>query len=185
LILEDQSYNEVVQTTVGANGHYRFAHVPATSRGYNVLFVQESNESIYDIDQAISYGWMGPVAVTDGATVELPDFEISLLSFGQRSPEPNATVSAASITAESPLTFEWTSYSPAATYWVDLVQGEEQDLVWQSSLVQTTSLSFDGTLANGAHIQPGQYGWAVGARRVLEAYTLTVYGYVAGLTIES
>jgi hypothetical protein len=167
---------------VGADGVYAFTDLQASGEGYNVTFAQEWN-SHYGTDQVISWGWFGPVAVEDGMVVELPDFDVSLLGFGQVSPEADATFSAAAISPGNPITFEWTAYPQAAKYWVDLVRGEEQELVWQS-VVQATSLAFDGTLDGGGHIQPGDYWWGVGARRESGSYPLTVYGYLPGLIIE-
>jgi hypothetical protein len=182
LKLENQSYNVIAETTVGADGVYTFPDLEPSSQGYNVLFAQEWN-SQYGTDQVVSWGWLGPVAVENGAVVELPDCDVSLLGFGQVSPEADATFSAAAISPENPITFEWAVYPQAVKYWVDLVRGEEQELVRQS-VVQATSFTFDGTLGNGSHIQPGEHWWGVGARRELGPYKLTVYGYLPGLIIE-
>ena len=88
------------------------------------------------------------------------------------------------LSPENPIVFEWAAYHQAVAYWVDLARGEEQQVIWQSSLIQATSLAFDGTVGNGAHIQPGEHWWGVGARRELGSYMLTVYGYLPGLIIE-
>ena len=182
LKLENRSYKVVAETTVGADGLYAFTDLEPSSKGYNVLFAQEWNAQ-YGMDQVVSWGWLGPVSVENGTVVELPDFDVSLLGFGQVNPEPDATFSAAAISPENPILFEWTAYPQAVKYWVDLVRGEEQELVWQS-LIQSTSLAFDGTVGSRAHIQPGEYWWGVGARRELGPYKLTVYGYLPGLRIE-
>jgi hypothetical protein len=182
LKLENRSYNVIAKTKVGADGVYAFTDLEASSEGYNVSFAQQWN-SQYGTDQVVSWGWLGPVPVEDGAVIELPDFDISLLGFKQVNPEPDATFSAAAISPGNPITFEWTAYPQAVKYWVDVVRGEEQELVWQS-LIQATSFAFDGTVGNGAHIQPGEYWWGVGARRELGPYKLTVYGYLSGLIIE-
>ncbi len=182
LKLEDRSYNVIAETTVGPGGVYAFNNLKPSSKGYNVLFAQKWNPQ-YETDHIVSWGWLGPVAVEDGRVVELPDFDISLLGFGQVNPGPDETFSAAAISPQNPIAFEWTAYPQAMKYWVDLVRGEEQELVWQS-LIQSTSLAFDGTLDDGAHIQSGEYWWGVGARRDLGPYKLTVYGYLPGLIIE-
>ncbi len=183
LKLEDQTYNVIAETTVGADGVYAFADLEASSGGYNVLFAQEWNTQ-YGIDQVVSWGWMGPVTVEDGAVVELPDFELSLSGFGQINPEPDATFSTAALSSQTPVVFEWAAYPQAVAYWVDLARGEESEVVWQSTLIQDTSVAFDGTLDGGTHIQPGEYWWGVGARRALGSYTLTVYGYQQRLSVE-
>jgi hypothetical protein len=182
LKLENPSYNVVAETTVGTDGVYAFPNLEPSSQRYNVTFAQKWNTQ-YGTDQVVSWGWLGPVAVESGAVVELPDFDVSLLGFSQVSPGPDETFSAAAISPQNPITFEWAAYPQAVRYWVDLVHGEEQELVWQS-LIQATSFAFDGTVDSGAHIQPEEYWWGVGARRELGPYKLTVYGYLSGLIIE-
>lgn len=182
LKLEDQAFNPIAETSVGVDGVYTFPDLAASSEGYTLLFAQEWNPQ-YGMDQVISWGWLGPVAVENGAVVELPDLDISLLGFGQTSPAPNASFSAGAISSGNPIVFEWTAYPEATAYWVDLAQEEGQAPVW-SAASQTTSLAFDGTLDDGAQIQPGEYWWGVGARRDLGSYTLVVYGYLPVLTIK-
>lgn len=185
LKLEGQAYNLIAETIVDADGTYVFPGLQPSAEGYNVLFAQEWNTQ-YEIDQVISWGWIGPAAVEDGADVQLPDLDISLLGFGQVNPAPNATFSAAALSSQNPILFEWTTYPQAATYWVDLARGEEeeQEVIWQSPLGQASSLAFDGTLGNGTRIQSGDYWWGVGARRDAGSYPLTVYGYLSVLRIE-
>jgi hypothetical protein len=182
LKLESQSYDVIAETAVGADGVYAFPDLEPSSEGYNVVFAQEWN-SQYETDQVVSWGWLGPVTVENGAAVELPDFDVSLLGFSQVNPGPDETFSAAALSPQNPITFEWAAYPQVVTYWMDLVRGEEQELVWQS-LIQATSFAFDGTMDNGAHIQAGEYWWGVGARRELGPYKLTVYGYLSGLIIK-
>ncbi len=183
LRLEDQAYNLIAETIVGADGVYVFPDLDPSSEGYNVVFAQERNAQ-YSIDQVASWGWIGPIAVEDGKVIEVPDFEISLQGFEKINPEPNASFSAAALSSENPILFEWTAYPQADTYWVDLARGEEQEVVWQSTRVQATSLAFDGRVGNGTHIQPGEYWWGIGARRELGPYLLTVYGYLPVFMIE-
>jgi hypothetical protein len=147
------------------------------------LFAQEWNPR-YEIGQVISWGWMGPVAVEGGTTVHLPDFEISLLGFGQVGPDPYVAVSAEAISDANPIVFEWTAYPQAVVYWVDLSFGEELEAVWQSDLLEGTSVPFDGTLDDGSHVQPGEYWWGVGVQQELGAYTVTKYGYQQRLAVE-
>jgi len=181
--LEDQTYNRVAEITVGADGAFTFSNVPASDSGYNVVFSQKANPQ-YQIEQVISWGWLGPISLTAGEIIELPDFDISLLGFGQTAPAPNATFSAANISAAAPIVFEWNAYPQASAYWVDLTQGEEQNVFWQSPAVQLNRYSFDGAVANGQRIQPGEYWWGVGAIRQLGPYKLTVYGYLPVFYIE-
>jgi hypothetical protein len=184
LVLEDQSYAVIAETTVAADGVYAFDNLPASAGGYNVLFAQESNTDYYGTDQVISWGWIGPVVMGSAEVVELPDFEISLLGFGPASPEPDDPFSAAELGSDNPIIFEWTAYPHAETYWVDLVKGVEEELVWQSGFIEDTSVLFDGTLDDGTSVQAEEYWWGAGARRELGAFTLTLYGYLSQLTVE-
>lgn len=182
LQLENQDYNVVNQTTTGGEGRYQFTDLAASSAGYNVLFTLEAN-SQYQVDQVVNWGWLGPVAVSDGDTIELADFDISLRGLKLTNPSPNATFSAGDISPVNPVEFKWDSYAQANAYWVDLSFGEAMALVWQSSLVDGTSVEFDGRLSNGSQIEAGNYWWGVGVERDLGDYTLTVYGYSPPLKI--
>ena len=183
LRLEDQRYTVVAEAPVDEGGYYRFEGLPPSAAGYNVLFAQEWNEE-YDVDEAITWGWIGPVPVSGGALVTLPDLDISLLGFEPLGPRPGAEFVAADLSPEDPIQFEWEPYPGAARYWVDLLYGADQDRVWQSPLVEDTFVPFGGALEDGAQIEPGDYWWGVGAQRPLGAYTLTVYGYLPPLKIE-
>ena len=178
--LEDQAINTIAQTVSGGDGMYAFANLTATSEGYNLVFAQEWNTQ-YELDQVISWGWLGSIPVTDGTVAQIPDFDISLLGFEPTTPAANASFSA--VSSSNPIQFDWVSYPEATKYWVDLAHGQDQNVVWQSSIAQSTSVSFDGTLTSGSQIQPGEYWWGVGARRDLGAYKLTVYGYLPVLLI--
>jgi hypothetical protein len=177
LVLEDQSYNAIRETRTGEDGLYVFSNLQALSEGYNLVFAQEWNTQ-FEMDEVVSWAWIGPVVVDPGAAMELPDLEISLEGLRAVSPESDDSFSAATIV------FEWTAFLEVTTYWVDLTWGEEQDLVWQSDFVQDNSAAFDGALNDGTSIQPGDYWWGVGARRGLGPITLTVYGYLSQLRIE-
>jgi hypothetical protein len=182
--LEDQRYNVIGEARVDDNGFYRFENLTPSSMGYNVLFAQEWNEE-YEVDEAITWGWIGPVPVRGGAAVTLPDLEISLLGFEPVSPQPEASLVASDVSPDDPIEFEWEAYPGAIRYWVDLLYGKDQQRVWQSPLVEDTAVAFDGTLDDGAQIEPGAYWWGVGAQRAVGAYTLTVFGYLPPLKIES
>jgi hypothetical protein len=183
LTLEDENYDLVGETRVDAEGFYTFDDVPVSGAGYNVLFGQEWNEA-FPVDQVITWGWIGPVVMESEAVIELPDLDISLLGFEPVYPEPSASFSAQALSSQTPIVFEWAAYPGATSYWADLMVGEELETVWQSSYVNATSVSFDGTLSGGEPIEPGEYWWGVGAQRTSGAYTLTVYGYLPPLTIE-
>lgn len=185
LRLEDQATNTIAETTTGADGSFAFSNLGPSSEGYNVVFAQEWNED-YEGEQFITWGWMGPVTMDAGAQIDLPDFDISMRGFGQLSPEPNAAFSAATLSAENPIQFEWSDYAQSASYWVDLARGEaaDQHVIWQSSLSPAASLAFDGRLGDGDRIQSGAYWWGVGARGATGSYPLTVYGQLSALVIK-
>lgn len=180
--LEDQNLNTIAETIAGNDGTYTFSNLEATDAGYNLVFSREWNTQ-YNLGQVISWGWVGLVPLADEASVQIPDFDISLLGFQPTAPVPKTSISAASVSPSSPVQFEWAAYPEATKYWVDLVYGQEQTIVWQSSGVKSTSISFEGTLSNNTKIQPGEYRWGVGAQRDLGPYTLTVYGYLPALSI--
>jgi hypothetical protein len=172
----------VAQATVGADGRYAFAELQPSPEGYTLLFAQEWNPH-YAIDQVISWGWLTSIALAERTTVALPDLDLSLLGLRQVAPEPDAVLSAAGLSAGSPAQFEWTPYPRAARYWVDLSRGGEPDPIWQSALVEGTSLSFDGALSGGSSLAPGEYWWGVGVRQPVGSYIWTVYGYQQRLFI--
>ncbi len=180
--LEDQGLNTIAETVVGDDGTYNFSNLEATNAGYNLVFSREWNVQ-FKLGQVISWGWVGPIPVAEGTIVQIPDFDISLLGFEPTAPAPRTSLSATSVSSSSPIQFEWAAYPEATKYWVDLVYGQEQSLVWQSPVAKSTSISFDGTLNNGAQIHPGEYRWGVGAQRDLGAYRLTIYGYLPALLI--
>ena len=178
LILETQDNEQVAETTVASDGSFSFENVPPSAEGYNILFHQEANPE-YELEQVISWGWMGPVVVAENGTVNVPDMDIALLGLNPINPEPNVSVSTG-----APIAFQWSAYPQATAYWVDLVKGEEMQLVWKSTPLQSTSATFDGQAGGGA-LEPGEYWWGVGAQRNLGEYTLTVYGYLPVLLIQS
>lgn len=174
--LEDQAQKTIAETASGGDGRYSFSNLAASGSGYNVVFAQEWNPH-FNLEQVVSWAWLGPVAVQNGASAQLPDVDVSLLGFEPGKPAANATFSAASISPSNPIKFEWSAYPQATKYWVDLAHGQNQNVIWQA-VAQGTSLDFNGKLSNGAQIQPGDYWWGVGARRDLGGYKLTVYGYL-------
>jgi hypothetical protein len=171
LRLEDQSYNVLAETTTSSDGGYTFNDLPASDQGYNVLFSQDWNSQYANNQQIISWGWLGPVAVQDNNTISLPDFDIDVLGFDQRSPDASTSLSAG-----SPIQFEWNARTGAGSYWVDLAN--QQAVVWQSAPVEATTTSFNGQL------EAGQYWWGVGAKSDLSGYTLTTYGYLQAVSVD-
>ncbi len=183
LSLEDLSHQTIATASTTDDGTITWADVPPSDLGYNVVFSLAAN-SQFGIDQALSWVWVGPIPLHQGEVIQLPDIEISPQGFGQISPEPEAVVSAAAITPATPLIFQWSPYSEATDYWIDLIRGEEEK-VWQSQLVTAQQVAFDGTLTDGTHIQPGEYWWAVGARSWLGTYQQIVYTYLVNVSIEN
>lgn len=178
----DQTYAIVATTTTNAQGIYTFDHLTAFDTDLDLLFAQEWSGQ-YDVNEVVSWAWLGSFTVSRGTTVALPDFEIGLLGFEQVDPPTGTSLSASDISAQNPLTFEWSPYPDASAYWVDLTKGEDLTIVWQSVLVDTTSVAFDGTLNDGSHVTADTYWWGVGARKDAGDYQLTIYGYLPALVV--
>lgn len=182
LFLEDSTANPIAEADVSAGGQYTFDGLALSDAGYTVVFAQEGNPQL-DIDQVISWGWLGPIPIQNEAVINLPDFDIALQGFGQTSPAPNASFSAAELSAE-PIVFKWDGYPQASDYWLDLAEEKTEQIIWQATVEGGTTLSFNGKIDGGGSIQPGEYWWGVGARRQLGTYPLIVYGYLPVLQIE-
>jgi hypothetical protein len=162
LVLEDQTY-QVIQEINISNGEYVFANLPASSEGYNVLFTQSKNPQ-FSPSEVLSWAWIGPVPVQDGDFHVLPDLQVALVGLAPVKPADGGILKASSISAQTPLRFEWSAYPAAAQYWVELRAGSTLELVWRSNYVDTLSVDFDGTLLNGERIVPDSYWWSAGAR---------------------
>ena len=182
ILLEDQAKNILFSTTTNSEGRFSLNNVPLNSQGYNLVFSQELNPQ-YLSGQVVNWAGLGPVTLTSGGVVTLPDLEIDPLGFVQASPAPNAVVSAASITTVSPLRFEWQPYPVANSYWVNLTRGDRQFTVWTSGLTGLTAVLFDGVLSDGTRIQSGDFWWGVGAQRSWNGYILTVLSPMSPLTV--
>lgn len=179
LTLEDQA-TLVVRELEVVGGAYRFAALPASAEGYTVAFAQDRNPQ-FGFDDVVSWAWIGPAEVRDGRVTSLPDLEIGLLGLHQLSPSVDAFLGMGAATPANPLVFAWTPYPDASRYWVDLHAGGTLELVWQSGVVTTESVAFDGNLDNGETLQPGTYWWRVGAQ--VDGINLTVAGPLAGFTV--
>lgn len=181
LQLENQSYQVIAETTTHDNGQYEFDDISSSNEGYNILFSGQANAQYGE--SVISWGAVGPIRV-DNRLVEVADFDVSLRGFKQVNPAPNSNVSADGILSGDLLTFEWTTYPGASRYWVDLTTGEQMAVVWQSALVDGTSINFDGRLNNGRNIETGNYWWGVGIQQKVGDYTMTRYSYLPALIMD-
>jgi hypothetical protein len=179
---------DTVRTTTDANGRYAFDSA-SLEETFNVVFAHQWNAQRYTADQVVSWAWLEGEAPSDDTGVELPDLEISLEAdserFEQVEPADGASFTAGQISARTPLTFEWTPYSGATSYWVDLGREGEATPVWQQSLLAAfTSVPFNGTLSDETAITAGTYWWSVGAQKQIGAFKLFVYGWSRALIIE-
>jgi hypothetical protein len=163
LILEDQTY-QVIREIVTSTGEFRFENLPSSAQGYNVLFALEKNPD-FSFDEVAQWAWIGPIAVNDGDVIRLADMEISLLGFQPLHPPSDSILSVRSITPQTPLVFEWGPYPSADKYWLELRSGRTLQLVWQSGLLDTNTISFDGVLVTGENIPAGSYWWNISARK--------------------
>jgi hypothetical protein len=183
----DDAGTTTATTTTTTDADRRYAFDSTSLEGtFNVEFAQAWNEQ-YEVGEVASWAWLEGEAPSDGAGIELPDLEISLEvnaeMFEQVAPAAGASFSTGQITPRTPLTFEWTPYSGASLYWVDLYRKGETDPVWQSLLPLTYS-SFNGTLNDKTSITAGTYWWSVGAQKQIGAFELFVYGWPRALIIE-
>jgi hypothetical protein len=183
LTLEDRGYMTIASAQTGPDGSYSLSNLPAYQDGYNLVFNQEANPQ-FNLDQVVSWSWIGPIPTGGGTNVALPDFEIGLAGLSLINPAADSSYSVLTISPGSPLLFDFSPYAGAASYWVDISQGEEQTWVWQSGLVAGPPVAFEGMLFGGAPLQPGDYWWAVGAQKPLGSYTQTVYSYLVGFGVE-
>lgn len=181
LRLEDESLAVVAETTV-VDGIFEFANLPPSDSEYTVLFSQDWNPQLAG-KELISWGWLGRVPVQNGTVVTLPDFDIAAQGFHQLAPDVSREFQAAAVSGASPITFEWQPYPNADTYWVDVARNP-QTVIWHSPLTTGTTATFDGVLADGSTLRPGEYWWGVGARRQLGSYSMTAYGYLLVLNID-
>jgi hypothetical protein len=182
LILEDQSFNQIAETITLPVGRYLFDGVPANLDGYNVLFSQERNSSFGEYE-VFSNAWIGPIVVSDGASIDLPDFDIGLQGLEYTNPIPDSQIPISTITDDSPLTFRWTGYPYAGSYWVTLLDGDNFAEIWKSGLVSDTNVDFNGTLMDGSRIQPGQHWWGVGVQGTLGEFAITAFGFLDGFLV--
>lgn len=162
LVLENQAY-QVIQETTTTNGKFRFENLPTSFDGYNILFSQAKNPQ-FNSNEIINWAWIGPIAVQDGFEIRLSDIEIGLVGLLPVNPAQDAIINTGPISPINPLVFEWTPYPSASQYWLDLRSANDLQVIWQSGLLNSNTITFDGVLANGNTIQPGSYWWQVSAR---------------------
>jgi hypothetical protein len=185
--LEGRDPARTTTTTTDVDGRYTFDSASLEGT-FDVVFAYEWNTQRYTADQVASWAWLEGEAPSDDAGIELPDLEISLEvdseRFEQVAPAAGASFSTGQISPRTPLTFEWTPYSGASFYWVDLGREGEATPVWQSLLTFGTTSSFNGTLNDETSITAGTYWWSVGAQKQIGAFKFFVYGWPRALIIE-
>jgi hypothetical protein len=183
----DGTTTTTATATTDADGRYAFDSA-SLEETFDVVFAHGWNAQRYTADQVASWAWLEGAAPLDDAGIQLPDLEISLEADSERfelvEPAAGASFSAGQISPRTPLTFEWTPYSGAGFYWVDLGREGETVPVWQSLLPFRTSISFNGTLNDKTRITVGTYWWSVGAQKQIGEFELFVYGWSRALIIE-
>jgi hypothetical protein len=182
LTLEDLNHNILAAAASTSDGAYVFNNITLSDQGY-VLVYTNTDPNRVSFDDTISWGFLEPFYANSAETLWLPNFDLGYLGMQPLHPMPLASVSARGISAGSPLVFEWQPYPCQGEYWIDLARGDEQQLVWQSPMVEESILFFDGRLEDGTPIQPGEYWWALGVRCTYGSFHLTVYGYLTELEI--
>lgn len=168
-------YQGNITTTTDANGYYAY-QLGALNYTFSVNFAYRWNTSLYDSSEVANWAWIELLDDTDDATLTLPDLEIGLSgdegTFTQIAPGEDASIPIDSISRDSPLTFEWTSWRSGAYYWVDVGQEGKTQTLWQSGLIpdpvsDNPVTRFDGDLGGGERITTGAYWWSVGAQENL------------------
>ena len=165
----------VLTTVTDANGAYQF-QVDWVDEYFSVVFSLESNPQLSPSSNYVAWSWIEGLLAGD---IEIPDLEISAAPkgdlFEQTLPVDGSSYSAAQISFDTPITFEWADYPQAEQYWVDLGRQGEEDPVWGSLPVIDELVDFDGKLNNGAKISEGTYWWAVGTLRSAPGFRFMAY----------
>jgi hypothetical protein len=169
--------NDVVElvTTTASDGSYQFQS-SWKNKAYTISFALESNPQLNPSSDYVTWSWIEGTIL---GNIEAPDLEISAKPngdlFEQSLPSDGSSVSAAQITSETPLTFEWTGYPQAEQYWVDLGRQGETEPAWSSIAVMDPIVDFNGTLTNGTKISEGTYWWAVGTLKTQPGFRMLAY----------
>lgn len=165
----------VLTTTTGADGTYQF-QADWINVLTSIVFSLEANPQLSPSNNYVTWSWIEWTLLGES---EVPDLEISSapngVVFQQTLPADGSSVSAAQITFENPVTFEWTGYPQAEQYWVDLGRQGEEEPAWSSAAVLDEYVYFDGTLDNDTKITEGSYWWAVGTLRSEPGFRFLAY----------
>jgi cytoskeletal protein RodZ len=171
--------NDVVElvTTTASDGTYQFQST-WKNKAFDITFSLESNSQLEPASDYVTWTWFEGTIL---GNIEAPDLEISAKPngdlFEQSLPSDGSSFSAAQITFETPLTFEWTGYPQAEQYWVDLGRQGEENPAWSSIPLIDVYVDFNGTLSNPPQtkISEGTYWWAVGTLRKVLGFNIYVY----------
>jgi cytoskeletal protein RodZ len=177
--------NDIVEltTTTASDGTYQFQS-NWKNKAFVITFALESNSQLEPASDYVTWTWIPGTIL---GNIEAPDLEISAKPngdlFEQSLPSDGSSFSAAQITSETPLTFEWTGYPQAEQYWVDLGRQGEENPAWSTIPLIDVYVDFNGTLSNPPQtkISEGTYWWAVGTLR--KVLGLNVYAYTHQWTL--
>jgi hypothetical protein len=167
----------ILTTTSGVDGVYQF-EVNYLNKEYSIVFSLESNPQLNPSSNYVTWSWIEGILLGD---VEAPDLEISSVlggaTFEQISPTNGSSYSAAQISTENPLKFEWASYPQADQYWVDIKLENEEDYFWSSVGILDTNVDFNGNSSYAPYnkITQGTYWWAVGTLRTVPGFRILAY----------
>jgi hypothetical protein len=174
------------QSTTNTGGHYSFITLaPGT---YCILtFEQSDNPGLTPTTEIASLAWITGALPTNTNPIEIPDLEVSInlneMIFQPNTPVDGAAYSANIISVTNPLQFSWSLYSVGGSYSVELGPNGEDQPVWISGQVTSTSTMWNGTLADGTHITTGNYWWRVAVTKSLGNYSFVVYTQLYDLII--
>jgi hypothetical protein len=163
------------QDSTNPGGHYWFVtNAPGTN--FTLTFQQSDNPQVTPVAEVASLAWIEGSLPSGVTIIELPDLEISIhlngVLFGLQAPADGASFSASAISASNLIPFNWTIYNQGESYFVQLGPNGQNDPIWTSNEVTSTTLKWNGTLDNGSHISQGSYWWRVVATKSLGNYTL-------------
>lgn len=166
------------QSTTNPSGAYWFITL-APGTDYTLTFYQADNPTLKPPLEITSLAWLKGKLLSNDDIIELPDMEISINLSGNLfellSPDDQASVSAAAISASNPIQFKWSSYDQNGTYHIKLGPDGSDTPVWSSPEKTDDNLMWNGTLDDGTHITQGTYWWRVAVTISLGNNTLVVY----------
>jgi hypothetical protein len=167
------------QSSTNTSGDYWFITL-APGTDYTLTFYQADNPSLTPASEVTSLAWLKGTLSSTHDIIDLPDMEISINLSGNLfellSPEDQASISAAAISASNPIQFSWSSYNQQnISYHIELGPDGSDTPIWSSTQLTSNNLMWNGTLDDGSHITQGTYWWRVAVTQSLGNDVLVVF----------